>query len=219
LSFKQRYSILGEESSHMKKEGMLNWISISDIHFGDGDPVKLYEELDTEFFVYVKRIAKDLDLITMAGDLFHRKLSMNEISSKLVLKFVDKLLEICYENDIKLRFIKGTTTHDFNQLDNFKHHELNFDFRIINTVECEEIFPDVYALYIPEEYMENPEEYYSEYLPPADGAKYDIIVGHGTFDFVAFENQQQESERPIKNAPVFKYKDFDEYAYGPVVFG
>lgn len=201
-----------------RKENKLHIINIADIHFGAVDPDRLYNELKGVFLEYVKENAKSIDLINLLGDYFHRKLSLNEKASKLAIKFMSELLSVCSENNIKVRMIRGTKTHDFNQLENFRHYETKLDFRIINTVEVEEVFPNFTVLYLPEEYMENPEEYYKEFFDLGD-AKYDCIFFHGTFDFVAFDSQKQETERHISSAPVFEYRKFKDYAYGPIIGG
>ena len=195
-------------------------LAISDLHFGIKETDRLYDELKKIFLKYVKENGKEIDVIFINGDTFDKKLLMTDYASKAVIRFVNELLVLCKRFKIKVRMVKGTLTHDFNQLENFRHLELQYDFRIINTVETEELFPDFYVLYLPEEYMENADEYYQEFIDFIDDeTKYDIIVGHGTFDIVAFESQKQESERLLKNAPVFKFKEWADRCWGMILFG
>jgi hypothetical protein len=204
----------------MKIEGKLRCIVLADIHWGASDPDLLNHELNEVFFPYLEENANETDLVVLDGDLLHRKLSFNEKAAILCTKFMVKLVRTCHENNIKVRIIRGTRTHDFNQLENFKQLELDYDFRIYNTVDFEEIFPNVTALFLPEEYMENPNEYYKEFTENLDAeTKYDLIFGHGTWDFASFEDQQQESERNIKGAPVFQYKEWADRCWGPIIFG
>jgi hypothetical protein len=123
-----------------------------------------------------------------------------------------ELISCCEEIGTKLRVLKGTITHDHNQLDNFKHLEADAtNFRIINNAEYEELMDDLHVLYIPEEYPEDQKEYYSQFFDTLEGGKYDFIFGHGTYEFEAFKCQVFESERPIKSAPVFSEKEFINY--------
>jgi hypothetical protein len=129
-------------------------------------------------------------------------------------------LDLAIKYDFVIRILKGTKTHDFNQLNNFKSLETKHypRFRVINTVEEEEIFPDVFFLYLPEEYMDNPEEYYKSYFELEEGTKYDMIFFHGTFDFVGYI-PNIESERHIKNAPTFKAEQIADLVYGKAIGG
>jgi hypothetical protein len=203
----------------MKNKNNLEILSIADIHWGAINPKLLTDELDEIFIKYIETNKKKLDLIVIDGDYYDTKLNMVSPSCKASIAFMDKLVGICYENDIKLRIVQGTITHDFSQLENFKYFEKQFDFRVISKVDCEEIFPEVYILWMPEEYPENWREYYAEYMNLEDGAKYDMVFFHGTFDFTAFESQKQESEKPLKNSPVFSFKDFSDIVHGPLIGG
>jgi DNA repair exonuclease SbcCD nuclease subunit len=195
-------------------------LAIGDIHYDASDPVKLYENLKKVFLKKIEDEGEDLDVIFLTGDLFHNKVSMNSVSGKMVLRFVYELLNLCKKFNIKVRAISGTRTHDFNQMDNFKPYELDYDFRVISKTEVEEIFPDMFVLFVPEEYMDDQKEYYKEFVGECDEeTKYDMMIFHGTWDFVAFDDQISESERPIKGSPVFSFKEWSEYVWGPIMGG
>ena len=202
------------------KNNELYGLEIADIHFGKKDDVKLYEELKKYFIGKINKEKEDIDYIIIAGDLFDRILRMNEIGSTLCIKFILELVDLSLKYDFKLRLLKGTKTHDFNQLSNFKYIEAKHypRFRIIETVEEEEIFPDTFFLYMPEEYVENQEEYYDKYFNLEEDAKYDMIFFHGTFDFVGFI-PDIESERHVKNAPVYDSDRIADLVYGKAIGG
>lgn len=207
-------------------------LAIGDIHFGIKHSEKLYEELNEVFINYLEDNKEDIDMVFFVGDYFDKKLSLNEAASKLALRFMDKVISICSKSNIKVRMVKGTLSHDFTQLENFKHYELKHDFKIINTASIEEIefvgktkkkedlIGNLSIFYVPEEYMENQKEFYQEFINDVDEeTKYDLMIGHGTWDFVAFLNQKIESERSLRNAPVYDFKDWSNYTYGPCIFG
>lgn len=200
------------------KNNKLIGLTIADIHFGKKDDDKLYEQLDKYFFGKIKELKEDLDVVIIAGDLFHRIIKMTESTSVYINNFISKLIMFSEKYDFKIRIIKGTKTHDFNQLDNFKHLE-NGNFRIIQTVQEEEILKDVYFLYLPEEYIEDPDEYYNQYLHLPEGTKYDMIFYHGTLSHASFASKIQTSYTKIKNAVTFKTNELDDICYGKVLGG
>ena len=132
--------------------------------------------------------------------------------------FFNFLDNFSYSEHIPVYVLKGTKTHDYNQLDSFFDKTLvNPYFHIINTVTVEEILPNFNVLFLPEEYMEDQDAYYKEYKKKSN--TYDMIIGHGTWDVFAFENQITESERNIKGSPVFKYKEWENRVHGNIIFG
>ena len=198
-------------------------LHISDLHFGSVDNSKFINELNNVFFKYINENYKHLDYITINGDLFDRKIGLNEKYSKSVIAFVDKLSQLIAKtnNHIKIRIIKGTKTHDFNQLSNFKYLEIQYpnNFRIINVFELEELFNNFKVLYLPEEYMEDQNEYYKDIKEKLAKEPCNIILGHGTWDVFAFDNQREESERNIKGSPVLKFDEWKNLTTGPIIFG
>ena len=191
---------------------MFNGFVISDIHFGANDSNVLMKELNDVFIKkihsFIKKEENDLDLIVICGDLFDHKLSFNSVTSKNVILFIEELCKICLKYGIILRIVKGTKNHDLDQLNNFlylQERNKKLDFRIITHI-CSETIKDKKILYIPEEYMENKEEFYHEFL--YSGNEYDLCFIHGTFNFVQYSKQLTSSERPISDAPLFKYDEF-----------
>lgn len=189
--------------------------AISDIHFGAVPGKRLYSELNAKFLVPLYK-SNDIKVVVINGDLTDKKITVNDEHGRYLVKFMNDLVNICGSKKIKIRILRGTRNHDLNQLNIFSYLEgkKNLDFRIINTVCEEEIYPDFKVLYIPEEYMNDQESYYKTWFDN----EYAMVFGHGTMEFQAFENQVIESEKPIMNAPVFKYNDFDN-VQGAVIFG
>lgn len=183
----------------------INGIAISDVHFGALKAPVLFNELNQCFFREIISVGEKLDVVFIAGDLFDKKLSFNEEHARYAIKFMNKLVALSKKYGFKIRIIKGTRNHDLHQLNNFQYNEReDIDFKVINTVSEEDMFGDEFKiLYLPEEYMEDMEEFYKDTLYN-DEKKYDLIVGHGSIEFQSFEALNQESERKIANAPTFK---------------
>lgn len=188
---------------------------ISDIHAGAVKAETLYNELETTFLKYLKKI-KILDFVVITGDLFDNKLSLNSDHTKYIFVFLRKLMEICISKNAKLRIIKGTHFHDNNQLETLRLlSNTNCDIKIFESVESEELFPNFNVLYIPEEYMVDKDEYYKEYFKK----EYDMIFGHGLINEVAFVAKMQESEVTMSKAPIFKSEELLDICKGPIFFG
>ena len=191
---------------------MLIHVAISDIHFGALDAERLYEELKKEFLNKLKKLPR-IDLITINGDLYHRIISLNDLDAYYSFKFWDKLKKISKKKNCKfIRVIKGTMSHDVNQLDNLPLDD-DIDIKIIDQVESEVLFDRYRVLYLPEEYIKNPKEYYEEYF----NKEYDLIVGHGQFEETSFINF--DSETTMEAAPVYDAKLFLNICKGPIIFG
>lgn len=188
---------------------------ISDIHFGAMKSEDLYDELDKGFLKYLNSL-KVVDTVVISGDLFDNKLSLNSQHTKYAFAFLKKLIDICIKKTAKLRIVKGTEFHDNKQLDVLKFlYNSNVDIKIFDTVGEEELFPNFNVLYIPEEYMNNKDEYYKEYF----NKEYDMIFGHGLVNEVAFVASKQESEITMSRAPIFKSEELLKACRGPIFFG
>jgi hypothetical protein len=195
---------------------IIDGVVIADIHIAAMPAKTLRVELWKMFLAKIQKMKK-IDIIGVSGDLLDHKISFNSEDAKLAIDFIETLLKLAKKKNAKVRVLRGTKNHDLNQLNNFQYLEKNpnYDFKIINTVTSEEIFPGVNILYLPEEYMENMEEYYSEYF----SQKFDLCFFHGTFGHVGFHNKSQESERPMHNAPVFEYEKMKDVVDGPIIGG
>jgi DNA repair exonuclease SbcCD nuclease subunit len=189
---------------------------LSDPHNGAFDAKQWYKELEKGFVKDIEKLAV-LDFLVITGDYFDTKISANSEHAKYALKLITKLLKICAEKKTKFRIIKGTESHDNKQLEMFDGLQgvANCDFRVIHTVEKEWLFDDMQVLYIPEEYMENKEEYYKDYFED----KYDYIFGHGLVDKAVFLAATQESEATRSQAPIFKTDELQAICKGPIYFG
>ena len=192
-------------------------VVIADIHGGAFKADDLIYELDESFIKYLKSL-KILDFVVIAGDLFDNKLSLNSDHTKYLFVFLKKLIEICIKKGAKLRIVKGTEFHDNKQLDILKFLATsNCDIKVIETVSDEELFEDFNVLYIPEEYVQDKDEYYKNYFSESD--KYDMIFGHGLINEVAFVAKMQESEVTMARAPIFKSDLLLDICKGPIFFG
>ena len=192
-------------------------VNISDVHIGKKDDMKLKEELEI-FFDYLKD-AENIDMITISGDLFDRVLTANEYGTTLALEFIQRLIDL-YVPEIDIRIIKGTRSHDFNQLDILKvfKEKAGSHFKIIEKNEVE-VFNGYKILYLPEEYPTDYDDFYKENLLGVEDKVYDFIIGHGMIDFIAFTGYEDDSENRVHGTPTHKADDLIRVTKGPIIFG
>ena len=189
---------------------MKRFLVVGDIHFGYYPPELLYKE-----FQLIIDNLDNINCVVIAGDYYDTKLSMASAHSVYSIKAFSDLIKVCEDKNIKVRQIKGTNSHDpENQLKNLAQiaNSSKCDYKLILTVDEEEIFPGMKVLYIPEEYMEDSKEYYKDYFCN----KYQLVFGHGMFEETNFSTKQHTG---MKKYPIFNSKEMEEICEGPIVFG
>lgn len=192
---------------------------ISDIHVGAMDLETLYNEY-TELFI--NRIKKDnkLDFVIVCGDFFDHKFYLNDNAAKMSYKMLKDLIEVCKDKDIPLRFVYGTESHECNQYDIMNVMKLYDNVKVIKFVSDEELLPGLNILYLPEEHVNDMDEYYSKYLSNYD--KYDYVFGHGVIREVMTDlsvHIDNKSDDKRKKTKVFTTKELDNICKGEVYFG
>jgi len=177
---------------------------INDLHFGIKDSKRMYDEL-VQFKNKVEEVKPEIIIID--GDYFDHKLTIGDPATLYAVSFFKELMDLCIKYKITLKMVQGTRGHELNQLQLFKPYEEadNFDFEIIETVKKEDV-RGLHILFIPEEYPENSDEYYKEFK----NDKYNIICGHGTWDFVAVQAMIDVANKETHSAPVFMFEEWKD---------
>ena len=88
---------------------------IADIHFGVMDPLKEYRILQEQFLSYLANM-NVLDIVSINGDIFDRKLMANSDAVMYAMYFMRTLVNICIRKNATLILILGTASHDADQL-------------------------------------------------------------------------------------------------------
>lgn len=183
----------------------MNIIVFSDLHIAN----KYVDDKVLESLINnIKSLAKPDSIICFCGDLMHKRVDLNDIYARQAIslcKEIDKL-------NIPSIFIGGTFSHDYNYIETFKKIEL-VNFKFIQTLTELEIKNNIgeciNALIIPEEYVEDQQEYYKSTVYNKKKI-YDLVLMHGTFTDVLFHNVSMESES-LRKAPKFESKDFSRH--------
>lgn len=188
---------------------MIDALVIGDFHWDALDAMKQY--IETEWILEFIKNVQHLDLVVIAGDYFDCKILLNSKSSIYAIRWMSEMQKICKRKNIKVRIIRGTSSHDNNQLDAFNGFELeNSDqFRIIRECTSEETFPGFRCIYCPDETIPT-KEYMERYHDIFFNGIYNAMFFHGSFDVVVPNIALQESEASGLNNVIFKYDFFED---------
>lgn len=134
---------------------------------------------------------KTLDILFINGDLFDRLLDLNTKEVSPILDFFNYLLSYCQVNDILLRVLEGTPSHDWQQSNTlFKLNEMRdnkCDLRYHKFLDIEYIERvNKYVLYIPDEWTDSHDELefqIQEKLNQYSITKVDMAMLHGQFKY------------------------------------
>lgn len=194
-------------------------LNIGDLHFGAID-IKNFE-VEFNDYLYPLIMEEEPDIIVLHGDVFDTRVSLDSDASKIGFSLISTLCQISEAIGSHIRVIRGTITHDYSQLDNFKNYEDEYErFKIVNRCSSEVINIDddtmVNVLFIPEEYPKDYDDYYAEhfYQVDEDGnvttnfKQYDTILGHGEIDKFAGYVKLLESESFVHSTPLHEADDF-----------
>ena len=190
--------------------------AMADLHIGlrriPADSLK--DQLKHHFFEPLNKIYQ-LDAVVILGDVLHTIISLNTDYSELFNWFISKLYRLGQKRKCPIIIIKGTISHDNDQLNNIKHYQYNddgVDFRVYDEVQEIELFKDFKVLVLPDVRIKEAKDI-EKFLDK----KYDMIIGHGLIDAMRFF--VQESETSPAKAYVFDSDKLMDCSRGPVLFG
>lgn len=192
---------------------------ISDIHVGAFDLEALYNEY-TELFINRIKKDKDVNFIIVCGDFFDHKFYLNDNSAKMGYRMLKDLIILCKEKNIPLRFVYGTESHECNQYDIMSVMKIYDNVKVVKFASEEELLPDLNILYLPEEHLNDIDDYYKELLSNID--KYDYVFGHGVIREVMSDlsvHIDNKSDDKRKRTKVFTTAELDKVCKGEVYFG
>ena len=194
------------------------FVSIADIHIGIKHiPAKeMKRQLKKNFFDVIKTFPV-LDGIFVCGDISHTILSLNSDYSQVYLWFIDQIYKIAKAKKSTVIIVRGTLSHDVQQLNNVKQYVNNdddVDFRIYETIEETTIWDTYKVLILPDVKIKHNDEI-EKYL--TKDQHYDLILGHGLIDSMRFFVQESEN-MPTKTYE-YNVDDLIDSSKGPVLFG
>lgn len=189
---------------------------IADLHIGDIPLSQLRYEVTEILYPYIERTKPDF--LIFGGDYFGHKMYVNDPNASFaweVLHTIDRILP----EDSKIRMVYGTKSHDEDQYDSFEILKDHRDFRVIKHVAREELFPGMNVLYLPEEMLIDPEDYYKEFFEGEES--FSFIFGHGIIkEMMPKAASVIEDKKNVKRrVPVFRSGDLERICSGLTLFG
>ena len=163
----------------------LKALAISDLHCGNPrlDPIH-FTACICEYVL--PKITKELDYLFICGDFFDLLVTMNSAASFAAMTVISKLKEECFKNDVKLRVLRGTYTHDRDQPKHFMtaSPEYNSCVEVVDSM-CIEYDKDLDTtiLYMPDNlsFGATIYEHVEKLLKLHMLDKVDIVIHHGYF--------------------------------------
>lgn len=194
------------------------FICLADLHIGNKNvsAKDMKKQLKEYLFKIVKNY-KYLDGIFILGDILHTIVSLNSDYSELYLWFIDQVYKLARKKKATVIIIKGTHSHDNDQLSNIKSYTLNddnVDFRIYEQIEEITIWDDYKVLVLPDVKYKNFKDIDS--FITCD-KRYDLILGHGVVDTMKYFIQ--ESEHMSTKTYVYEIEKLKDSCKGPILFG
>ena len=134
---------------------------------------------------------KNLDVLFIAGDLFDRLLDLNSKEVQIIIEFFNYLLTYCYANNILLRVLEGTPSHDWQQstilvkLNEIRTHKCDLKYHKFLDIEYIKRI-DKHVLYIPDEWTNSHDDLemqIQEKLNQYSITQVDIAIMHGQFKY------------------------------------
>lgn len=167
----------------------LNIASFSDVHLGH--PVMTTEHV----VMNLRRAFPDnadtakLDIIFIVGDFFDRNLTLSAEVNYVIRPYIRDLLLLCKKHNIKLRVLKGTPSHDWEQSKLFTHindlMDIQADVKYFNVLDVEYIDEfGINILYLPDEWRYSTAQTQNEIvslLAEKQLQQVDFTVMHGQF--------------------------------------
>jgi len=170
----------------------IKYLVLSDIHLGHKN--NKTKDIVNNLIYYFKvnnRLFKKLDIIFLAGDVFDRLLSSNSEEYLLAVDWLSILVSYCGGNNIKLRLLEGTPSHDWKQSKAvtkvIQRLNIDIDYKYIEQISIEKIEDlGISVLYVPDEANYKASDTLkevSELLVKNNLSQVDIAIMHGQFNY------------------------------------
>lgn len=174
-----------------KSPQYLSLAFLSDIHLGAKlTPTSHIIETLRQAFPFNAETAS-IDYLFLCGDIFDRELMLVDPQVYEIKLWIFRLLRFCAKNNIKVRSLKGTPSHDWDQPRFFElinvEGNLGCDYRYYEDLDIGfEEETGLNILYVPDEYRPTTEEIWTEVqkkMSEKGLEQVDMAIMHGMFGF------------------------------------
>lgn len=166
-------------------------LAVSDIHFGSKR--NKTSKIISNFKKYIlNEQNKNLDILVIVGDFYDGLLDLKSQEGYEIDYLIYLILTYCKLNEITLRVLEGTPSHDWTQPERFiklnnilGYKDLDIKYVDNVTVEYMEKF-DIHVLYVPDEIQPTPEKTLAlvkETMMSKGLDKVDLAFMHGQFEY------------------------------------
>jgi hypothetical protein len=175
-------------------------------------------------FYYKENNLAEIDLSIWGGDFFHDLAPANDPNFALCQRWIKKHLHLCHEHKVHVRIIEGTSSHDWQQPEQFdilKPKDSPY-IKYINTLSIEYI-PElkINIMYVPDNFGHTSTEVIYEQalklMAERSLTQVDMIILHGGFDFQlpAIANKNGSLYDSVKWSALAKHVIFSGHIHKP----
>lgn len=165
---------------------MFKAIVLSDYHLGASHLTEYHQKNTIELFLYPE-LNNTVDMLIISGDFFDTSLLFDSNTAIISTIIISDLCKLCKSNDIALRILRGTYSHDRDQLKQFVEIAKNYklDVKYFDTISVDS-YKDYTFLYLPDTlpYKDGKsilKDAYTLYKATYNNSYPDIVIGHGYF--------------------------------------
>lgn len=169
-------------------------LTLSDLHLGHrrNKTSNIIKNLDAFFDNYSSRSQfVDLDILYFAGDIFDTLLDFASDDIHEATLWLSRIMRFCAVNDIILRILEGTPSHDWKQSrilnTAVKLTGLDINYKYIDTLYIEHIEKlGIHILYVPDEWTANTDLTFSQVkalMAELHIDQVDMAIMHGVFNY------------------------------------
>lgn len=171
---------------------LINYFVISDIHLGhDTTTSDMIIDHWKKFLSKYDKYLRKCKVFFINGDIFDKLLVNGSYQHILAQSWLSLVILYCKKNNIKLRILEGTPSHDWKQSQVVykivQQLGIEIDMKYIDTVVIEEMQDlGINILYIPDEHKHKAEDTYQEVLELLKEKhlqKVDLTMMHGQFHY------------------------------------
>lgn len=196
-------------------EGKLTILNVGDIHFAHPEtPTEhIIQNLDLAF---TDELLDTIDLMTIAGDVFHQLIPYNDPSVGMIEAWITRLLMRCAYRNVILRVVEGTPYHDRKQPAFFVRQAamtgIPVNVKYFDKLDIEYI-PElgVHILYVPDKWRDDTQQTLDEVkvlMADRHIEQVDIALMHGAFAYqlphiVEEPTHDEEEYLKLVRGPIF----------------
>ncbi len=162
------------------------WLHLADVHFGSGhvNPYRLHKTFES---IVYPLIDDSLDLITIGGDWFDSALYVDSIAALIATEVLTDLITLSSKHDVAIRVIRGTYTHDRDQLqvlNAIASRNANVDYKYYDKLSIDVVKDQLRFIYAPDNLPMTSLQVYDWLEENLMDEKADCMLVHGYFEHV-----------------------------------